>query len=58
MKAGTAGGIDTAVKVINIQVENIDACFAGCGALYNMTLSNCKSTNLTNTKNKEQLRTK
>ena len=37
MKARTAGGIETVVKVINVHIENADVCKFGCAALGNMT---------------------
>ena len=43
MKAGTAGGIEAAVKVINTHINNADVCEQGCGALMNMTVNNGKN---------------
>ena len=39
MKAGVAGGIETAVKAINTHVYNAGVCYRGCGALWNMTVN-------------------
>ena len=44
MKAGTAGGIEAAVKAINIHINNASMCCTGCGALNSMTLNNSKAT--------------
>ena len=43
MKAGAAGGIEAAVKVINTHIDNAGVCEWGCGALNSMTV-NCKNT--------------
>ena len=42
MKAGTAGGIEVVVKVINAQIENAEVCERGCAALWVMILNNGK----------------
>ena len=39
VKAGAAGGIEAAVKAINTHINNADVCYAGCCALWNMTLN-------------------
>ena len=39
MKAGAAGGVDAAVKVINTHIYNADVCEWGCGALWIMTVN-------------------
>ena len=44
MKAGKAGGVEVVVKAINTHIDNVDVCFSGCGALFNMTVNNGKST--------------
>ena len=44
MKAGAAGGIEAAVKVINTHIDNADVCEWGCGALRSMMLGNGKNT--------------
>ena len=45
MKAGTAGGIEAVVKAINSHIDNVNVCYAGCGALWNMTKDNSRKTN-------------
>ena len=40
MKAGAAGGVDAAVKVINTHINNADVCEWGCSALWNTTEGN------------------
>ena len=45
VKAETAGGIDTVVKVINSHINNYIVCYAGCGALMSMTVNNSKNNN-------------
>ena len=52
MKAGTAGGIEAVVKVINTHVNNVDVCEKGCGALKNMTWDNGKRLIKHNNQNK------
>ena len=44
VKAGTAGGIEAVVKVINIHIDNADVCEEGCNTLRNMTCDNGKNT--------------
>ena len=44
MKAGAAGGIEAAVKVINTHIDNADVCEWGCGALMSMAVNNGKNT--------------
>ena len=44
VKAGAAGGIEAVVKAINTHINNDGVCYAGCGALRSMTLSNGKNT--------------
>ena len=44
MKAGTAGGIEVVVKVINTHIDNADVCERGCDALWNMATNNGKIT--------------
>ena len=44
MKAGVAGGIETAVKAINTHVYNAGVCYRGCGALSSITFNNGKNT--------------
>ena len=43
MKAGAAGGIDAAVKVINTHINNAGVCEQGCGALRNMAFNSSKT---------------
>ena len=38
MKAGTAGGIETVIKVINAHMNDADVCEQGCWAFGNMTI--------------------
>ena len=42
VKAGAARGIEAVVKAINTHINNADVCYAGCGALNNMTANNGK----------------
>ena len=42
MKAGAAGGIEAAVRVINTHINNSGVCEWGCGALNNMTFNGKK----------------
>ena len=42
MKAGSAGGIEAAVKAINTHINNAGVCYQGCGALMSMTANNGK----------------
>ena len=51
MKAGSAGGIEAAVKAINTHINNAGVCEMGCGALNNMTFNNGKNTDKTTNKN-------
>ena len=46
VKAGAAGGIDAVVKAINAHIYNVDACRAGCGALWVLVKDNCKTCDL------------
>ena len=32
-KVGTARGIEAAIKVINVHIDNVDTCKYGCGAI-------------------------
>ena len=57
MKAGAAGGIEAVVKAINTHIDNAGVCYAGCGALRNMTI-NGKNTVTKQIKRNEQMRTK
>ena len=43
MRAGTAGGIEAVVKVINTHINNPDACEQGCHTLKIMIENNGKS---------------
>ena len=49
IRAGTAGGIEAVIKVINTHIDNAGACEWGCRALWNMT-ANGKNTNKTHIK--------
>ena len=42
-----AGGIEAVVKAVNTHINNADVCEKGCGALFSMTVNNCKNTNKT-----------
>ena len=39
VKAGTAGGIEAAVKAINTHIDNAGVCEQGCIALKSITLN-------------------
>ena len=52
MKAGIAGGIETAVKAINTHINNVNICKQGCGALWSIILNNGKNTNKSKVKAK------
>ena len=43
VKAGSAGGVETVVKVINTHIGNANACAQGCGTLWNMIAGNGKN---------------
>ena len=47
MKAGTAGGIEAAVKAINTHINNAGVCEWVCRALINMTANSGKNTDKT-----------
>ena len=42
MKVGAAGGIEVVVKAISTHINNVDVCYAGCSALWSITINNGK----------------
>ena len=47
VKAGVTGGIEAVVKAISTHIDSANVCFAGCGALNNMSFNNGKNTDKT-----------